>query len=476
MFWVYATAASSILERSVTPVILLLDLDASPDLAAVVEPILSEWYGVVHGEAPFRNEDTCLRATACNAEAIVLICRRPPGHEEVRATLDWLQRHCAAVPLMLVTRELDPQHISAWLASGIADFAGSPINPNELLARLGRLLGNPENKAMYRIKCRVGLRSLIGESREFNELAQRIQVLANSSATALIEGETGTGKEVCARAVHYLSGRGRGPFVALNCGAIPVELMENELFGHEREAYTGATCARSGLVREAHRGTLFLDEVDSLAPASQVKLLRLLQTHEYRPLGSGKLCTDDVRIIAATNSSLEQAVRTGKLRQDLFYRLNVLYMCIPPLRERVDDILPLARHFVARYAAKYRVPVPVIPSAAAQALLQHTWPGNVRELESAMERAVLEGGGRAVLRLADMRLPGTTGTQLQPFQEAKAAAVAHFEQAYIERLLMAYDGNISHAARAAGKHRRAFFELIRKHRIDPRRFRHEVPA
>lgn len=323
-------------------------------------------------------------------------------------------------------------------------------------------------------KERVGLESLIGESSSFMAVVEKLPRIARSDATVFIGGETGTGKEVIARAIHHLSPRSEEPFVPVNCGAIPAELVENELFGHEKAAYTGASSSQHGLIREAQGGTLLLDEIDSLPPSAQVKLLRFLQEREYRPLGSPRTRTADVRLIAATNINVEQAIEEGRLRQDLYYRLNVLPLELPPLRERAEDIPLLAQHFLSLYAARAKEYAPHLSAEALQVLLHHDWPGNVRELEHVIERALILADGREIHR-SDLSLGGfnspAADTSPESFKQAKAKAVAKFECAYIKSMLVAYHGNISRAAAAARKNRRAFFELIRKHQIDASSFR-----
>jgi len=319
-----------------------------------------------------------------------------------------------------------------------------------------------------KLKERLGLRHLIGESPAFLAVVQKIPEVARYKATVLLTGETGTGKEVCARAIHYLSPRATKPLVPVNCGAIPVDLVENELFGHERGAFTDATVAQSGLIHEADGGTLFLDEVDCLPLLAQVKLLRFLQERQYRPLGSTKTRTVDVRVIAATNVDAEAAVRTGKLRRDLYYRLNTLPLLLPPLRERRKDVLLLARHFLTKYTHEYGKPVTGFSAEAVQKLLLYHWPGNVRELEHIVERAVLLTA-HVVISAADIGLPHAD--EVESFHQAKSKVIIQFERDYVQGLLLAYQGNIAKAARAAQKNRRAFWQLLRKHHIDAQRFK-----
>jgi DNA-binding NtrC family response regulator len=312
---------------------------------------------------------------------------------------------------------------------------------------------------------KLGVQLLVGQSRAFQVVVRQIPKIARAEANVLLLGETGTGKELCARAVHYLSARAGKPFVPVNCGAIPSELVENELFGHVPGAYTGATTTQPGLIREAEGGTLLLDEIDTLPLLVQVKLLRFLQTREYRPLGATTSKRASIRIVAATNANLTNAVRAGTFRQDLYYRLNILTLELPPLRHRPEDIPLLAHHFLQRYTVELERTIHGFSAEAMQALLAYDWPGNVRELENIVERAVVLSD-QGIIQLIDLALPLPPSTQpLSMFQAAKAQAIARFEQAYLQHLLTMHRGNITHAAQAAGKHRRAFWQLLRKHGI-----------
>jgi two-component system response regulator GlrR len=269
-----------------------------------------------------------------------------------------------------------------------------------------------------------------------------------------------------------LSHRSTKPFITVNCGAIPAELVENELFGHAPGAFTGANSVQQGVVEEADEGTLFLDEIDCLPIASQVKLLRFLQEHEYKRLGSTKVCHADLRIIAATNSELEKEVQEGRFRRDLYYRLNVVPIVLPPLRERKEDIPTLARHFLEKYAYEFGKKMSDFSREAIGLMLAYKWPGNVRELENAVERAVIFAKGPVIER-DDIILPYAVAEtpDTGSFKKAKARAISQFERGYIEDLLLVNQGNIAKAARAAQKNRRAFWELIRRHGIDVEAFR-----
>jgi len=329
-----------------------------------------------------------------------------------------------------------------------------------------------EDRTTRHLKEKMGLARMVGRSRVFLEVVDKIPLIARSDAGVLLRGETGTGKEVVARAIHYLSPRAARPFVPVNCGAIPVDLVESELFGHERSAFTGAHQSHPGLIEEAGGGSLFLDEIDSLPPLAQTKLLRFLQDKEFRRLGSTRLRAGDVRVIAATNADVEAALEERRLRQDLYYRLNVIPLCLPALRDRREDIRLLAEHFLEKFTQEGERPAACFTDEAMVALLLHDWPGNVRELENVVQRATVLCADRKWIERGDFDLPSRRcETAPESFQQAKARAVASFEKDYLKQLLSAHRGNITHAACAAAKNRRAFWELIRKHHIDTTQFR-----
>ena len=320
------------------------------------------------------------------------------------------------------------------------------------------------------VTARLGLRKLIGNSPSFLAAKEQIAAVARYEVSVLLLGDTGTGKELSARALHYLSARADQPFIPVNCGAIPVDLVENELFGHERGAFTGAGAATLGLVQEADGGTLFLDEVDALPSLAQVKLLRLLQEKEYRSLGSTQIRHADLRVVAAANASIRQAVADGKFRQDLYYRLNIVPITLPRLAERLEDIPLLAHHFLKKYADEFEKNVTAFSSDALYTLMQYPWPGNVRELEHIVERAVVLTQ-EAIIDVKDLRLSESVAPHASSFQEAKESALAHFERTYLHALLTASQGNISQAARVAQKDRRALRQLLKKHQIDAAYFK-----
>ncbi len=361
------------------------------------------------------------------------------------------------------------------LSAGIDDYVSCPVREIDLVPRVELLLRQREaSLARARSSRPAGfsLKNLVGESECFLDAVELVPRLGNVDATLLITGETGTGKELFARAIHYAGPRKGKPFVPVNCGALPDHLVENELFGHAKGAFTDASAATHGLVAESEGGTLFLDEVEALSQTAQAKLLRFLQDHEYRPLGSPKARRADVRVVAATNVDLKREVDAQRYREDLFYRLSILLLHIPPLRERCEDIPLLAAHFARRYALQQGRKVPGLADATIRVLSEHDWPGNVRELEAIIQRSVIMGESD-VLGSADLDLASfTNGNTTEPrcFQEAKSSAISSFERSYLTRALRAHGGNISEAARRAGTDRRAFQRLMRKHGIDRQAF------
>jgi DNA-binding NtrC family response regulator len=316
--------------------------------------------------------------------------------------------------------------------------------------------------------------NLVGHSPAFLGALELVRRSAGCDATVLVQGETGTGKELVARAIHYLGTRRTFPFIPVNCGALPDSLVENELFGHLRGAFTDARDARRGLVAEAEGGTLFLDEIEVLSQKAQVALLRFLQDFEYRPLGGGDARRANVRIIAASNAELAALVASGRFRQDLLFRLNVLSIELPPLRQRQRDALLLAGMFLKRFERQYARPPKRLHPEAVSRLLAYSWPGNVRELENLLHREFLMTDGPAI-HLPSLASPGARAPAEDAaaprltessFQDAKASAIAHFERAYIVELLVRTQGNISQAARISGKERSRLGKMVKKYGLE----------
>jgi two-component system, NtrC family, response regulator GlrR len=326
------------------------------------------------------------------------------------------------------------------------------------------------DSANYRLDEFQAHANIVGEAPAFRRAIGRLPAIARSEAAVMIAGESGTGKELIARAIHYLSQRAASAFVAINCGSFPESLLESELFGHERGAFTNAVGKRVGLIAHADGGTLFLDEVDSLPPKAQVNLLRVLQDKKFRALGSNSEQHSNVRFVAATNAAMGPLVRSGEFRTDLFYRLCVFTITLPPLRERREDILPLAEHFLRKHKPVHRE-IPELSEEARDSMLCYEWPGNVRELENAIIRGIHLSGGKSI-GAEDVGLAASVGVRRcgQSYKAAKQEALAIFEKAYLGRLLFEHGGNITNAARAAEKDRRDFGKLVKKHRLDPKHY------
>ncbi len=380
-----------------------------------------------------------------------------------------MRSHHPAVPVLIVS----PSSVGESLPGDIDDFVMLPFQPGELrlrLLRLSRVEARNEgsvrpDESIRETRAKYRLDAVIGESASLQEAIRKVPRLGASEANVLISGETGTGKELFARAIHYASSRHARPFVPINCGALPDTLFENELFGHEKGAYTDASTAGIGLLGVAEHGSLFLDEVDSLSPASQAKLLRVIQDREYRPLGGHRALRANIRIIAATNTLLTERMAAGEFRADLYYRLNVLTLRLPAMAERCDDIPILARHFLARFAKECGRPVPRLSADAIRRLMEYRWPGNVRELESVIQRAFVLSDG-PVLDAFSIDLPDSISSSATvsvgsalPIEDA----VHEFERQYLASVLSRHNGNVTRAATAAGKDRRTFQRLLRRH-------------
>ncbi|MEW8353467.1 MAG: sigma-54 dependent transcriptional regulator [Candidatus Thiodiazotropha sp.] len=358
------------------------------------------------------------------------------------------------------------------IATNCGDFVVWPCAQRELELRLQRIMDS-DDESHETADCAQSL-GMIGRSAKFNQALVLLKKMSSSDAPVLLEGETGTGKEMAARALHYLSLRRQHPFIPVNCGALPDELIENELFGHRRGAYTDARDSRPGLVEQAAGGTLFLDEIGTLSLKAQSSLLRFLQNQEFRRLGDDRVQQADIRVVSATNESLDALVERGKFRSDLYYRLNILTLNLPPLRERAGDISLLAQAFLERFQSCYGGAKRHLTAASLDRLNRYHWPGNVREMENLIHREFLltEGSELGFDFLASGGSSEGCDQQLGDggFQHAKATAIEHFERRYLERLMTRSGGNVSLAARLAGKERRSLGRMLKKYGIDKQAF------
>jgi len=378
-----------------------------------------------------------------------------------------LRRH---LPVVVVTGNATVETAVQAMRQGALHYLTKPIRYDELALVLRHAVaGERARREVARLQGELeraaGFEEMVGDSAEMQRVFALVEQVAPSDATVLIQGETGTGKELVARAIHRRSPRRERPFVAVNCSAVPRELMESEFFGHEKGSFTGAVARRIGRFEQADGSTLFLDEVGELDLSLQAKLLRVLQEREFTRIGAAAPTRVDVRIVAATNRDLAELVREGRFRDDLYYRLNVIPLRLPPLRERPGDVPALLEHFLRSFAERYGKPVPPAPPEILQAARSHPWPGNVRELRNACERAALLGWPAvAPLLAAGPRAAGPLEPPVdvdRPFQEAKQALLDRFEREYFQRLLQRHRGKVGEVARAAGIAERNLYEKMK---------------
>jgi two-component system response regulator AtoC len=401
---------------------------------------------------------------------VVLCDVRMPGMDGIELLPQLVRRVPGSTVIMMSAFGSDELALEA-MNRGAYDYLTKPFRPAEVVLTIRKARERERlrraNQALRReVQRATGERPIVATSEAMIELLELMERAAGFKSTVLLSGESGTGKEVLARAIHAQSPRRNEPFVAVNCGAIPETLLESELFGHAKGAFTGADRARRGLVVEADGGTLFLDEIGEMPTSLQVKLLRVLQEEEVRPLGEAKARTVDVRVIAATARKLDAEVAAGRFREDLFYRLNVVPLEVPPLREHPRDVPLLADHFIAHFRATLGKPVRTISDEALERLTAYRWPGNVRELENVIERAVILAEGDSItLRelpqnvvVADANEAAVTDLSLK---RARRGA----EVDAIRRALRATDGNRTHAARLLQISHRALLYKLKEYSI-----------
>jgi DNA-binding NtrC family response regulator len=450
----------------------LLLVDDEAALREAIAERLSDHGFVV--EQASNGEDALARLSAFAFDIIVTDLRLPGV--DGRAVLDAaLERYPDIIAIIITGFGTVKDAVNA-IKQGAADFITKPFQFDALLHVLNsaleqRRLRSENAYLRSQLEERYRLDGLIGRSRVMRDLCQLLETVAATASTVLITGETGTGKELAARALHHNSPRRANRFVALNCSAIPETLLEAELFGHVRGAFTGAVGTRQGRLEQAHKGTLFLDEVGTMSPALQAKLLRVLQEREFERVGDSHTVKVDVRIVAATHSDLSKMVAEGSFREDLFYRLNVIPIHLPPLRERREDIPLLVQHFLQRLGAEQVPPRNVTMSQEAlRRLMAHAWPGNVRQLENIVERALAFSQGRTQIDVADL------GSDVQNVPAAPEEGTAWFpeegldleryieglELALIKRSLERTQGNKVQAARLLNLKRTTLIEKLKR--------------
>jgi two-component system response regulator AtoC len=421
------------------------------------------------------------------ARALALVATRPydvvvtdirmPGVDGFEL-LGAVKARAPATEVVMMTGHATVMDAVRAMKMGAFDYLEKPFDPDAALAVVAHAAEHKRRADAARVATPPGeeaaFHNLVGASAPMRDVYRLLDRAAQVDATVLLVGETGTGKELAARAIHYHSARCQRRFVPVNCGALPAELVESELFGHARGAFTGAAAAKAGLFEEAEGGTIFLDEVGELPLTTQVKLNRVLQEREIRRVGDTTPTKVDVRIVAATHRDLREEVKAGRFREDLFYRVNVLTVRLPPLRERPDDVPLLAAHFLEKHARAARRTLRGFAPEALRRLAGHAWPGNVRELENVIERAVAVAGGE-VVGVEDLppelaAPPGLSEAPVSvaplaalPYRDAIAEARDRVSRDYLVALMKEFGGNVTRAAERAGMERESLHRLLRRH-------------
>lgn len=397
-------------------------------------------------------------------------------NEDGIALMEALHREIPGLPVIILTAYGTIDAAVAAMKRGAYTFLTKPFDGHALLAQVDKALAQGQlstevKRLRHLVHQRYGFDNIIGKSAAIQQVLEQVSQAAHTDSSVYIEGNSGTGKELIAKTLHLASARANGPFVAINCAAIPETLLESELFGYQKGAFTGAGRTKKGLLSEAHGGTFFLDEISEMSPSMQVKLLRALEERSFYPLGAGETVQVDIRIIAASNKSLEAEIKKGAFREDLFYRIHVIPIKLPSLRERKEDIPPLASHFLEKYRREMDKPISGFTPAAMKKMIAYDWPGNVRELENTIECAVAMSDHDPVDADVILRNPRQTSVDedLQSFKNARES----FERRYLVKLLELTRGNISQAAKLAGKYRADLYALLKKYALDPADYRAE---
>jgi len=454
-----------------SPKHLLLVEDEAPLREAVAEQLGDRGFDVVQADSAER----ALEALADFAFDIVVTDLRLPGMDGTRVIEAAVDRYPDIIGIVITGYGTVKDAVEV-IKRGAADFVTKPFQFDELWHALEgaieqRRLRTENAWLREQLQQRFSFEGIVGRSRAMRDLFQVLQTVASAASTILITGETGTGKEVVARAIHHASPRRAQRFVAINCSAIPENLLEAELFGHARGAFTGAITNRQGRLEQAHRGTLFLDEVGTMSMALQMKLLRVLQEREFERVGESQTIKVDVRVIAATNADLAKMVAEGTFREDLYYRLHVIPVTLPPLRDRKEDVSLLVQHFLQKYCGELGRPVMTVSQPALRCLMAYAWPGNVRQLENAMERAVALSGGRTQVEVSDLPPDIQSASEGEPFLLGLRlpddgisfeSFIGSIEREVIRRALERTGGNKAAAAQVLNMKRTTLVEKLKR--------------
>ena len=443
----------------------ILLVDDDPDLLKLISLRLSSAGYTVHTAESGEN---ALSTLAVTRPDVVVTDLKMPGIDGM-ALFESIHRSHPTLPVIILTANgTIPDAVSAT-ERGVFGFLTKPFDSQALLAKVAEAakLSGPAALTPSGGGSDNWRSGIVTRSPKMEDLLRRARLVAESDASVLLFGESGTGKEVLAQAMHRASPRANKPFIGINCGAIPEPLLESELFGHARGAFTGAVQAHKGMFQAADGGTLFLDEIGDMPISLQVKLLRVLQESAVRPVGSTQTVPVSVRIISATHRNLEEQKATGQFREDLYYRLNVVSLRLPPLAERREDIPLLATHFLRKLAERYKKPVPTLAPEAMALLVAAPWPGNVRQLLNLLEQTLALSTTTVIpATLVQAALKQDAGA-LAPLEEAKR----HFERDYLIRLLKITGGNVTQAALLAKRNRTEFYKLLQRHRLEPAMFK-----
>jgi len=391
-------------------------------------------------------------------------------HQDGISLMEDFHRIIPDIPVVILTAHGSIESAVEAMKKGAYSYLTKPFDPQELLLQIRMALENSRLTSEVRrletlLEERYGFSNIVARSEKMRSLLEGISQIAKTDSTVYIHGESGTGKELIAKAIHMASERKNKAFVAINCAALPEGLLESRLFGHEKGAFTGAIKNTKGLFTQAHEGTIFLDEIGYMPLGVQAMVLRVLQERKFWPVGSEKIVEVNVRVIVATNKDLEAMVKQNLFREDLYYRIHVIPIFLPPLRERKDDIPPLIEYFREKFNRQMNKDVKGLTSSARQKMMLYDWPGNVRELENTMEYAMAITQQDMIQE--DLILHQTKGIPpshptLQPLKEARNA----YEKSYLINLLEICKGNISNAAKLAGKYRADFYDLLKKHNLN----------
>ncbi len=453
----------------------ILVIDDEPGMCRLLDTVLTEEGYLV--TAIQRPQEAVLSLKKDNFDLVITDLRMPKidGIE----ILQTIKSVSPDIPVILVTAYSSVESAVKAMKLGASDYVAKPFKNDEIKMVVANVLEKSrlreENKRLKKeLASRYQFCNIIGKSKKMQDVFRLISQVSQAETTALIQGESGTGKELVARAIHFNGPRDKKSFIAIHCGGLSETMLESELFGHIKGAFTDALKDRKGLLESADSGTVFLDEVGDMPPSLQVKLLRFIQEREIRRLGSDETKRIDVHLIAATNKNLQQEVKMNRFREDLYYRLAVIPVFLPPLRERMEDIPLLVQHFLKKYMKKTEKKETICSPDALQCILAYNWPGNIRELENAIEHAMALTTGSVILQ---DHLPKTCAMipplnhypawENQSYRVAKQKVLESFNKTYLTSILTRANSNITHAAQMSGMNRKNFYDLLKKNDLMP---------